>query len=500
MSTTTAKVYSRVNSDVRGVASGKTPQSPTATSTIIPGPNPGERLASYFDKFFATVIGISTLGASITFSKVISTPVRPWIDYGYDETTIQVLMGIAWLLFVMALILTSLFASLLNLYRPQAIEAFATKDHYNKNKTMWAATAVSLLLFLLILASFIFLSLVTAAYVGPVGWTALGITSSFGFLGLAGIIWQSPLGWPDWVLKLLPRTGKDEPFANRHTGIGLGFDGKVSGSTWPISRKDSYITRLRKEASRRPKTNDGSNLTGGLLPSSLRKKYSHPDLFEEKDFAVDVAPPTRLEDSFTTDKEWESFRSAGGRTMRMQPRVSWPREGVVSNQISPPPPQYSQPSETQTQRRQPREYKHDRRERLQQQHTQQQQQPQPAQSTQDPQAQLQRLSSYSGTSTVHNNDDEYYDSQDDHHEEDAVAQNQQYEQQQQHDVPLSHPLINRAHLPPARRSAAHRPVWELEQWQQQRVPEDRERGGASRFDAEDDLVAQSWSNSGAYGA
>ncbi|CAF9903596.1 MAG: hypothetical protein GOMPHAMPRED_000414 [Gomphillus americanus] len=499
MSTTTIKSYTRVNSDPRGVAAGKTPQSPTATSTIIPGPNPGERLTSYFDKFFATVVGISTLGASITFSKVITTPVRPWIDYGYDEFTVQVFLGIAWLLFVMALVLTSLFASLLNLYRPQAIEAFATKDHHNKGRTMWAATAVSLLLFSLVLASFIFLSLVTAAYVGPVGWTALGITTSFGIIGIAGIIWQSPLGWPDWVLRLLPRTGKDEPFANRHTGTGLGFDSKISGSTWPISRKDSYITRLRREASRKPKTNDGSNLTGGLLPSSLRKKPSYPDLFEEKDFAVDIVP-TRLEDSFTTDKEWESFRSAGGRTMRMQPRVSWPKEGVVSNQISPPPPQYSQPSETQTQRRQPREYKHDRRARLQQQHSQyaqqQQQQsqaePQPqtqsAQSAQDPQTQ-QRLSSYSGTSTVHNNDEEYYDSQDDQEQ----AQHQQYEQH----VPASHQPINRAHMP-ARRSATYRPVWELEQWQQ-RVPEGQERN-ASRFDTKDDIAAQSWSNSGAYGA
>ena len=170
--------------------------SPAPTSAIVSGPNPGERLASYFENFFRAVVGIATLGASLTLSKIVQTPVSPWVDYGISVDRIQTFISLSWLLFVITLVTTSILASLLSLYRPQAVDAFSTKDHHNKKIVMWVATATSMLLVGLILASFVFLSLVVVGYTGPVGWTALGFTIFFGTLGIGGIIWQSPLEWP----------------------------------------------------------------------------------------------------------------------------------------------------------------------------------------------------------------------------------------------------------------------------------------------------------------
>ncbi|KAI4150134.1 MAG: hypothetical protein LQ340_004245 [Diploschistes diacapsis] len=184
----------------------KTPTSPAATSTVLSGPNAGERLASYFENFFTAIIGISTLGASLTFSKIIQAPVQPWIDYGVGADSVQLYMSISWLLFLLALVITSALASLLSLYRPQAVDAFGTKIHEWKTRVMWVATFTSLLLITLIFGSFIFLSLVVVAYSGPVGWITLGCSIFFGVLAIAGIIWQSPLEWPQW---LLPKSKTD---------------------------------------------------------------------------------------------------------------------------------------------------------------------------------------------------------------------------------------------------------------------------------------------------
>jgi hypothetical protein len=61
-----------------------------------PKKHSGERLPSYFDSFFKTIVGVSTFGASVTFSKIISTPVTPWIDYGFSKDNIQNYLAISW--------------------------------------------------------------------------------------------------------------------------------------------------------------------------------------------------------------------------------------------------------------------------------------------------------------------------------------------------------------------------------------------------------------------
>jgi len=59
------------------------------TQQPAPKQHPGERLANYFDNFFKTIVATSTLGSSITFAKIVQTPVTPWIDYGYSTTSVH---------------------------------------------------------------------------------------------------------------------------------------------------------------------------------------------------------------------------------------------------------------------------------------------------------------------------------------------------------------------------------------------------------------------------
>ena len=64
--------------------------------------HPGDRLASYFENFFRIVTAVSTLGASITFAKIVQTPVSPFQNYGFSEVEIQYLIATSWLFFVLA--------------------------------------------------------------------------------------------------------------------------------------------------------------------------------------------------------------------------------------------------------------------------------------------------------------------------------------------------------------------------------------------------------------
>ena len=128
-------------------------------------PHPGERLANYFDNFFKTIVGISTLGASLTFSKILSSPVKPFQQFGYSEYDAQWYLSVSWLLFLLDLAFTSFFATMLSLYRPQAIKAFGKKLTHDRWVVMWYATCVSALLFSLVIAAAIFLGLVVVVLV-----------------------------------------------------------------------------------------------------------------------------------------------------------------------------------------------------------------------------------------------------------------------------------------------------------------------------------------------
>ena len=166
-----------------------------------PAKSAGDRLASYFENFFKGFGSIATLGASLTFSKIVQSPVPPFHDYGFSSQGIQYLLSTSWLLFILTLAFTSFFASALSLWRPQAVAAFGTKDSETRKKVLWFASGVSALLLGLTFAAFLTLALVVVAYVGPVGWVAVVFTILFGLLGFGAIAWQSPLEWPSWLIR-----------------------------------------------------------------------------------------------------------------------------------------------------------------------------------------------------------------------------------------------------------------------------------------------------------
>ncbi|KAH8807631.1 hypothetical protein F5884DRAFT_789721 [Xylogone sp. PMI_703] len=155
---------------------------------------PGERLANYFDNFFKTIVAIATLGSSLTFSKIIQTPVQPWHDYGFDKLTVQYYLANSWLFFILDLAITSFAASALSMWRPSAVAYFGTRNTKKRRKVLWYATLVTSVLFGLLIAAFTFLSLTIAAYVGPTGWIAVGAVTFFGMLGFGTILYQSPIG------------------------------------------------------------------------------------------------------------------------------------------------------------------------------------------------------------------------------------------------------------------------------------------------------------------
>lgn len=163
---------------------------------------PGDRLATFFENFFRIITGVSTLGASITFSKIVQSPVTPFHNYCFSPQNIQYLISLSWLFFVLALAFTSFSASALTLWRPQAVKAFGNTTGAERVKVLWFATGVSAFLFGLEVIAFVTISLVVAAYTGPVGWMAVGFMIMFSVAGFGVIIWRSPLAWPRWVTRV----------------------------------------------------------------------------------------------------------------------------------------------------------------------------------------------------------------------------------------------------------------------------------------------------------
>ncbi|KAE9377026.1 hypothetical protein N431DRAFT_462822 [Stipitochalara longipes BDJ] len=156
--------------------------------------HPGERLADFFDAMFKTLTAISTLGASWTFSKAVSNPAEPWTYHGLTGVQMQYYIADAFVCFTLSLFLTTLAASALVYWRPQAILYFGTEDTHRRRIVAWWATLVTLVLSGLTITAFVFLGIVIAGYTGTAGWIALGFTGLMAVVVLIIIVWQSPIG------------------------------------------------------------------------------------------------------------------------------------------------------------------------------------------------------------------------------------------------------------------------------------------------------------------
>jgi hypothetical protein len=221
----------------------------SAVAAAAVKPHPGERLADYFDNFFKAITAISTLGASLTFAKVVQSPVEPLIDYGFSKITVQYYLANSWTLFIIDLGLTTLASTTLTNYKPQAIDYFGTEDSKERRTVLWWASLVSTVCLGLLCAAFFFLSLVVAALAGPAGWAAVGFVSLFTCICAGIVIWQSPIG-----SKPLPRRTKYTTPANtphkprRRQNTGMTFDGyapseKARYDEEVFEEDDDYVYR-----------------------------------------------------------------------------------------------------------------------------------------------------------------------------------------------------------------------------------------------------------------
>lgn len=158
--------------------------------------HPAESVSAWFTGLFTTVIGISTLGASITFNYVIGLVNSPVKDSYFSPAEVQRFLGISWLLFLLALASASLASTILTFFKHTWMKDW-NGDHgkTSQRDVQLYATFITALLSGLLVAAFIFLCLVVTAYAVVVGWVALGFTAAFGLVCAVGVMFQVPWPW-----------------------------------------------------------------------------------------------------------------------------------------------------------------------------------------------------------------------------------------------------------------------------------------------------------------
>ena len=169
----------------------------------------GESVATFFNGLFTTIIGIATLGASITFSYVLQQPSSnpPPHTHDFTQHTILLFLGISWLLFLLALAFASSFSTLLTFFKSHWKQDWDGL-HGKKSQVavQWYAVIASATMGGLVVGAFVCLCLVVIGYQPVIGWIALGFTSVFGLLITCSVLYQCPWAWRDVKpLKTLPK-------------------------------------------------------------------------------------------------------------------------------------------------------------------------------------------------------------------------------------------------------------------------------------------------------
>jgi MFS family permease len=160
----------------------------------------GSSVATFFTGLHTTIIGISSLGASVTFSYVLSNNTQdvPSQSPRFSKEQVQQFLAISWLLFLLGLAFASLGSTLLTFFKSHWI---ADWDGFNGKNSQWQvqmyAVLASGVMGGLIIGAFIVLGLVVVAYSPIVGWIAVGFTAAFGLFILLAIINQAPWPWRD---------------------------------------------------------------------------------------------------------------------------------------------------------------------------------------------------------------------------------------------------------------------------------------------------------------
>jgi hypothetical protein len=151
----------------------------------------GISVAAWFKALFQIVIALSTLGASVTFSYILSDFKDP--RFIWSKPVVQTYIAVSWVLFLLALAFASLASTLLNFFQGHAVRDWDGMDKRRKTVMQCYASVTCLVLYGLIIAAFVVMGLVVTAYTPVVGWVAIGFTAVFGLGGLLCIVIQSPL-------------------------------------------------------------------------------------------------------------------------------------------------------------------------------------------------------------------------------------------------------------------------------------------------------------------
>lgn len=160
----------------------------------------GSSVATFFNGLFTTIIGISSLGASVTFSYVLSNNTQDPAPKSprFSTEQVQQFLAISWLLFLLGLAFASLGSTLLTFFKSHWI---ADWDGFNGKTSQWQvqmyAILASSVMGGLIIGAFVILCLVVVAYSPTVGWISVGFTAAFGLFIALAIINQAPWPWRD---------------------------------------------------------------------------------------------------------------------------------------------------------------------------------------------------------------------------------------------------------------------------------------------------------------
>jgi hypothetical protein len=130
-----------------------------------------------YENFFKNLGAIATLGSSITFSLIVSKiqdPIEVSKKAGTDQSVVKILLAVTWLLFTVLLAVAFLVSGLVKM----------RLDKFNELNAF--LHFVFSMIFLLIAAATVFLSLVLGAYVEVLGWVGLSI---FVFVAAVGQYW-----------------------------------------------------------------------------------------------------------------------------------------------------------------------------------------------------------------------------------------------------------------------------------------------------------------------
>lgn len=159
----------------------------------------GRSVTTFFNGLFQTIIAISTLGTSVTFSFILTTSTQLSMPSAYfSETQVAGFLAISWLLFLLALAFASLGSTLLTFFRAHWERDWdGEHGRHSQLEVQLYAVLVSGLLGGLIIGAFIFMCLVVVAYSPVVGWVALSFTGWFALVIICAVLWQIPWPWRD---------------------------------------------------------------------------------------------------------------------------------------------------------------------------------------------------------------------------------------------------------------------------------------------------------------